>query len=173
MPLTMDPAQLLARGRTRETAIVRDRFGRWFDGGVPITHRGVVASFDGWIDRAPDGRFCLSNGLNWAFVRIEGAPYRVLSVTLGEPLTLNLTGGRREPLDATTLRLGEDDSLWCDVRDGRVPARFDNHALLQLADLIGEDEGGTFLRLGDGLVRPVRVADPLAGWDPSKGHVEA
>ncbi len=164
---------MLARGRSRETAIRRDRFGRWFDGDVPITHPGLVERFDGWIDRAPDGRYCLSNEVNWAFVSLEGPPYRVRSVTLGEPLMLELSGGRREALDPRTLRLGEDDSLWCDVRQGRVPARFDNHALLQLGDLIGEDEEGTFLRLGGQIVRPSRVPDPQAGWNPSKGHVEA
>lgn len=164
---------MLAPGRSRETAIRRDRFGRWYDGEVRITHPRLVDSFDAWIDRAPDGRFCLSNEINWAYVAIEGAPYRVRAITVGDSITLELSGGRREPLDPATLRLGEDDSLWCDVRQGRVPARFDNHALLQLGDLLEEDGEGTFLRLGGRIVRPCRVADPLAGWDPSKGHVEA
>lgn len=154
---------MLRRGYTRETAIRRDRRGRWFNGDERIEHPGVVRSFDGWIDRADDGRYCLRNAINWAYVAIEGPPYFVRSVRVVElGVVLALSGEGEELLDARTLRTGPDEALWCDVRAG-LPARFDPHAQQGLAALVDEDEAGVFLRIGDEAVRPPRVDDPLRG----------
>lgn len=165
---------MLQRGYTRETSIRRDRAGRWFDGDERITHENLVRSFEGWIDRAPDGRFCLQNDIHWVFVAIEGPPYFVRSVSLDEGgVTLHLSGERVEPLDPSTLRVGPEEALWCDVRDGRVPARFDNHATTQLAPLLVERGEAMALTIAGETIEPPRVEDPMAGWDPSRGHVES
>ncbi len=172
----MDPAEMLARGFTRETTITRNAAGQWFQGGQALEHAGVSASFDGWIDRAPDGRFCLINNINWAFVQIEGPPYFVRSAQLGEgAVTLHLSGGHVEPLDATTLRIDVQGALWCDVRDGRVPARFDNHAACQLEPLMVADDNdhGVAFAIGEDRYVPRMVDDPMAGWTPERGHVES
>ena len=165
---------MLKRGYTRETDIRRDRGGRWFDGDVPIEHDNLARSFARWIDRAPDGRFCLQNDIHWVYATIEGAPYFVRSVGVHpDRIELHLSGDRVETLDPSTLRIGPDDALWCDVREGRVPARFDNHATTQLADHLVQEDAETALTVGGTVIRPPRVADPFAGWDPSKGHVES
>lgn len=169
----MDPAELLKRGFTRETAIHRDRKGRWFDDGEPITHPRLVEKLDAWIDRAPDGRYCLSNEINWAFIEIEGPPYFVRSVRIEGSILLRLSGGLEETLDPHSLRLDPDDALWCDVRGGRVPARFDRHATHQLATLLDEDEEGPFFRIKDGKVRPPVMDDPMSTWTPARGHVDS
>jgi hypothetical protein len=74
---------------------------------------------------------------------------------------LRLSGERREPLDGKTLRQGPDGALYCDVREGRCPALFDNHAALQLGDLLGEDADGPYVDLPSGRVHPPIVGDPL------------
>lgn len=170
----MDPAELLRRGFTRETAVRRDRKGRWFDGDEPITHPRLVGKLDAWIDRAPDGRFCLSNDINWAFVEIEGAPYFVRGVRIADgEVLLRLSGGEEEILDPKTLRLDGHDALWCDVRGGRVPARFERTAMHQLAAVMEEDEEGPFFRIKASKVRPPVMADPMSTWSPERGHVES
>ena len=58
-----------------------------------------------------------------------------------------------------TLRQDTQGALWCDVRAGRCPARFENHATAALADCIGEDEQGVFLTLGGQVYRPRVVED--------------
>lgn len=156
----------MLQGRTRETKIRRDALGRWFDGDVPITHALLTQAFDAWIERAEDGRYCLKNDINWAYVTIEGAPVLVRAVELdGDRVTLRLSDGRSEPLDPATLREAEDGALHCQVRGGTLAARFDSHATLQLAPLIGEDERGTYLTLGGQRVRPPLAGDPL-DWRP-------
>lgn len=157
----MDPSALL-QGRTRETKIRRDKNGRWFNDGQLLEHSKLCRSFDSWIDRAEDGRFCLSNDINWAYVEIEGPAYFVRSVELSDQgVKLTLSGARHELLDGSTLRQGQDGALYCDVREGRCPALFDNHAALRLAELIGEDDAGTFVELPTGKVRPPVVDEPL------------
>ena len=158
----MDPSSIFA-GRTRETAIRRDARGRWWNGQDPIEHPNLVRRFDGWVDRAEDGRYCLSNDINWAYVAIEGPAYFVRSVVV-EPdgVLLRLSGDREERLDPSTLRRGEDGALYCDVREGRCPARFDNHATAQLLERVQEDAEGVFLDLPTGRVRPEVVPDPLS-----------
>jgi hypothetical protein len=150
-------------GRTRETDIRRDAARRWWKGAERIDHPNLVRSFDGWVDRAEDGRFCLKNDVNWAYIALEGPAYVVMSVRLhADGVTLRLSGDRTEELVASSLRQDEHGALWCDVREGRCPARFENHATNALAGLLDEDERGVVLRVGGRLCRPALVADGAA-----------
>jgi len=173
----MDAGSLLA-GRTRETRIRRDAAGRWYDGDDRITHAGVTAALDGYIDLAEDGRFALRNEINWAYAAIEGPPYFVRSVTLeNEAVTLHLSGGRTEPLDPSTLAQDEDGALYGRVtgppggcREHALLARFDNHAAAALAPLLDEDEIGVYVRLAGRRVRPPLLR--RAGGASSPGDSE-
>lgn len=161
----MDPSQLISgalEGRTRETEIRRDGQGRWWNGADPIDHPNLVRAFESWIDVADDGRFCLRNDINWAYVDIEGPPVFVRGVEVaGGVATLYLSGGGEDELDPRTLRQGPDDALYCDVRGGRLVARFTREAAQGLSEILDEDEAGVFLRLGGERVRPPTVDDPL------------
>jgi len=158
----MDPAQFL-QGRTRETQIRRDAGGRWFNGEDRISHPNLTRSFDAWIDRAEDGRFCLSNSINWAYVEIEGPAYFVKDVEVSEDgIRLRLSGDVSESLDPASLHQGPDGALWCAVREGRCPARFDNHAVSKMSDWIGEDDHGVYVSIAGEKIRPPEVADPLS-----------
>jgi hypothetical protein len=158
----MDPAQFL-QGRTRETEIRRDASGRWFNGEDRIEHPKLARSFDSWVDRAEDGRFCLSNSINWAYVEIEGPAYFVKDVEVNaEGIELHLSGDLQERLDPSSLAQGPEGALWCVVRDGRCPARFDNHAVSKMSGSIGEDEEGVYVRIGGQKVHPPELSDPLS-----------
>lgn len=165
----MDPSELL-QGRTRETSIYRDAQGRWFQDGEPLEHENLVRSFEGWIERAEDGRYCLKNDINWAYFTLEGAPYFVRHARVdADRVVMELSGGLSEVLDVTTLRQGPDGALYCSVR-GDLPARFDRHVLTQLEDHVGEDEQGPFLLVSSQRVRPRVVTDPL--YQPTGRDVE-
>jgi hypothetical protein len=160
----MDP-RAVSQGFTRETSIRRDARGRWFNGDDRIDHPTLAEAFDGWIDRASDGRYCLSNEVNWAYIEVEGPPYFVRQVRSreGGGLDLVLSGGRVERLAPETLRQGPDGELFCDVRDGRLAARFDRHALQQLAELAAaEDDDGPYLVLAGRRWDPPTVQQPLS-----------
>ena len=158
----MDPAQFL-QGRSRETQIRRDARGRWFNGEDRISHPNLVRSFDAWVDRAEDGRFCLSNSINWAYVEIDGPAYFVKDVEASDDgIRLLLSGDWSEALDPRSLRQGPEGALWCAVRGGRCPARFDNHAVSKMSDLIGEDDAGVYVSIAGAKVHPPEIADPLS-----------
>ncbi|MDW8361930.1 MAG: DUF1285 domain-containing protein [Myxococcales bacterium] len=157
-----DPADWLARGLSRETRLRRDRDGRWWDGDRRVEHPGVARAFDAWIDRAPDGRYCLRNAIHWVYVTVEGAPIDVRAVH-PQPdgsFLLTLSDGRHEPLDPATLRLDGDGALWCDVRGGSMPARFDRHAMVGLEPWLEDSDGGPVLRLGSRRLALTVVDDP-------------
>ena len=158
----MDPNQLLF-GKSRETTIRRDDQGRWYADGELLEHPKLVRAFDRWLERAEDGRYCLKNDINWAYVAIEGPPLFVRTVTLpssGLPL-LTLSDDRTEPLAPSSLRQGPDGALYCDARGGSFAARFDRHAMQQLESLLREDDQGVYLLLQNERIRPRVVADPL------------
>jgi uncharacterized protein len=149
-------------GLSRETTIRRTADGKWFQGDDAIDNEKLARAFDRWIERAEDGRYCLKNDINWAYFTLEGAPYFVRSVQLtGSAAELLLSNDQRVPLDFETLREGPDGALYCDVH-GDMPARFDSHAAVQLGGLLEEDDKGPYFRVGETLVRPPRLDDPLA-----------
>lgn len=157
----MDPAALL-QGRTRETTIARDAEGRWSQDGIALSHPNLARSFDNWVARAEDGRYCLKNDINWAYVTIEGAPVfvRAVSVQSGVP-QLVLSTGNVEPLNGETLRLGaKDGALYCDV-SGSLTARFDRTAQTHLESLLGEDEEGVYVAWSGRKYRPAVVDEPI------------
>ena len=158
----METAQI-PEGRSRETKIRRDAEGKWFNDGVPITHPSLVRAFDCWLELAPDGRTCLRNSINWAYVTVEGAPRFVRRVVVGardSETQLYLSNETVVPLAIETLRQGPDGALYCDV-PGPMVARFDRAAMMGLLDHIAEDERGLLLRFGEREVRPPVVSDPL------------
>ena len=159
----MEPASFLG-GLTRETTIRRDALGRWFHEGEPLDHPNLTRAFDRWVERAEDGRYCLKNDINWAYITLEGPPLFVRTVRIEDSgaVFVFLSDDREEPLDASTLRQAADGALYCDARGGTMAARFDRHAMQQLEGLLGEDTEGVYLALGRGQrVRPKLVHDPL------------
>lgn len=163
-----DPHEVLPAGRSRETRIRRDARGRWWNGEDEITHPMLVRAFDAWIEKTDDGRYCLKNDINWAYVTIEGAPIDVRACRLEREggrvvaCRLALSDGREEALALETLReSATDDALYCDVRGGALPARFDTHAALQLEDALVETEHGLAIQIGARSFVPPRVEDPL------------
>jgi hypothetical protein len=158
----MDPAGFL-QGRSRETTIRRDADGTWYQDGQPLEHPNLCRSFDRWVERAADGRYCLKNDINWAYITLEGAPFFVRSVRVeGERVWLRLSDDSEQLLDGASLRLGPDGALYCDVRDGSMVARFDRHAMTQLEPVIAQDDEGVYLALAGARVRPPEVEEPLS-----------
>ncbi len=158
-------AWLARMGYSRQTRLWRDAAGRWFDGEQPIEHVGLCRAFDGWVDRAPDGRPCLRNAIHWVYVRIEG-PYYFVQGLRFEPdgaVRLLLSGGREAPLRPETLREAREGGLWCSVFETALPARFDVESAQRLVERCGRLVGDRLLlRIGrwEGEV-PV-LDDPLA-----------
>lgn len=169
----MDPTMFLT-GRTRETAIERDAKGQWFHEGAPLTHPNLVRSFNAWLSRAEDGRYCLSNDINWAYIALSGPPHFVRSVRIDgfgaedsdapgkrAQVWLTLSSGRSEWLRPETLRQGRDGALYCDVGPEPLTARLDNAAAAGLASLLGEDDQGVYIQVSGQRWYPPVTDNPI------------
>lgn len=147
-------------GLSRETTIRRSADGKWSHDGDPLDNEKLSRAFDRWIERAEDGRWCLKNDINWAYITLEGAPFFVRSVRLdGERATLRLSNDREAQLDFHSLREGPDGVLYCSALG--EAARFESYAAVQLGALLEEDERGPYFLQGGERVRPPRREDPL------------
>ena len=159
----MDEALLKARGWSRETKIRRDRRGNWFEDDVLIEHPGVKKAFDSWVQRAPDGRYCLKNSIHWVYVELEGPPVFVRRARVLESgIELSLSNGTREHLNPDCLRQSVEGELYCDVNDDELPALFDSNAMADMIDIIDSDEKGFFILVGE-----TRVYPPVTEKEPS------
>ena len=155
-------------GRSRESRIVLDERGRFFNDGVPIDHSGLATAFASWIELHPDdGRFILTNGYDWTYFRVVDAPFLVTHVEgSADGLAVRLSDGSEERLDPDGVALdlappgsapelsspgtdglvADDDEavevLYARVKGGRFEARFTPRAQAQLVDFLVETEGG-------------------------------
>jgi len=137
---------------SRETHIRLDRDGVFWSQGERLAHPGLQRAFSRWIDVDPDtGRYILKNDINWAYLTVDDAPYQVRGIDANGALTLS--DETVEPLDARTLRIDDDDVPYCDVKGGRMPARFAKAAAFALLDRARVD--GDDVYYGDAKIRRV------------------
>jgi uncharacterized protein len=147
---------------SRESTIRRDAFGTWYHEGVAVENEAIARAFDRWIDVAEDGRYRLKNAINWVYVEIEGAPIIVRTVDFeGDRVSLHLSDATIEQLRPETLRQDRHGALYCDVRNGTLPAQFSRAAHALLAPLVGEEDGRPYLEIGGARVMPPIVDEPL------------
>ena len=132
-------------GRSRESTIRLDREGRFLHDGELVTHRSMARAFASWIARHPDdGRFILTNGWDWTYFTVEGAPFFVEGVREGpDGPILVLFDGSEEPLEPARLRLDDDGIFSTRVKGGAFDARFLRNAQLELAPWLEEDSDGS------------------------------
>jgi hypothetical protein len=150
-------------GLSRETRIRIDRDGRFWNEESPITHEALARSLAGWVDVDPDsGRYILKNSVNWAFVTVEDAPLVVKSFDKNAA-EVTISDGTTEPLDVATLRLDADDVPYCDVRGGKLPARFSRSAAYALLEDAKVEDDGRVLVAGREVRRVARGAGGQRG----------
>lgn len=139
-------------GRSRESEIVLDREGQFYDHGLPVEHPAMAAAFHTWIDRHPDdGRYILNNGYDWTYFRVEDVPFRIEGVSpLGSGLEVSLDDGSREPLTGPVW-CGAEGVLYARVKGGRFDARFARDVQADLGRFLAEGPSGVSLPgpLGD------------------------
>ncbi|HKA90833.1 MAG TPA: hypothetical protein VKE22_24390 [Haliangiales bacterium] len=129
---------------SRETRIRLDRDGVFWSEGQRLGHPGLQRAFARWIDVDPEtGRYILKNDVNWAFLTVDDAPYVVRGIDANGLLALS--DDSVEPLDPATLRIDDDDVPYCDVKGGRMPARFAHAAAFALLDRARVGPDGVYL----------------------------
>ena len=141
----------------RRSGIRIDREGQFIHEGEPVRHEGLRSALFRWLDRLDDGRYVLRlDERRFAYIDVDDTPLVVRALRLndgdgggatGSTVTLQLSDGSDEPLDASTLTVDDRGVLRCWVRGGRIEARLATSAAAVLADRIIETAKGPALAL--------------------------
>jgi uncharacterized protein len=116
-----------------------DADGVWYDGGVEITHAGILANLRSSLRRDDAGYFIQTRVR--IPVRVDDVPLLVIRLERREDsLRVWLNDGEEETVDPATIRVRADDVPYCVVKGGAFEARFTRAAAFQLLALAEYDE---------------------------------
>lgn len=143
-----------------------DKEGRWYHQGAEMIHREFIRLFYQNMVLDSKGRYLI----NWAgqhcYVEVEDTAFVVRRVTCEEGnqgrahrIELRLSDDTSEALRPDSLYVGKEDILYCTVKSGVFPARFNRAAYYQLAEYIEEDGNNYCLAL-NGRKYNIRTDDP-------------
>lgn len=127
-----------------------DQDGKFWHKGAEIFRENILEIFFDNVRLDEQGRYvivwqdkpCYVDVADTFFVvwRVEDDASGAIMVTLND--------GRSEPLSPDTLTMGEDNVIYCRVKDGRFPARFARKAYYQLAEKLVQEDDRFFLEQG-------------------------
>ncbi len=119
----------------KEIKLTIDKEGRWFYQDEEITHRRTYLLFNKNLIRDENGQIKVRLGQEECLVEPEDAPFVVKSLdfNLGadgrlKSITLILNDESREELIPETLFIGQENVLYCLVRQRTFTARFSRNA---------------------------------------------
>jgi hypothetical protein len=149
------PVRRALEGGATLERIELDAEGEWRHAGEPFTNPNLIALFHRSIvrtgTRTTGGTYLLSIPPFSYPILVADTPRFVRHARLGEDrVTLVLSDGSEEPLDASTLAYVKDRGLYCRVGTERWPARFLRPAYYALAEQIAEEGGAFYLDLPSG-----------------------
>ncbi len=127
--------------------------GWWYANDERIQNQRINTLFSQCLHQTEAGSYEIVIGRDRADVEIEDTPYVVTQVTgySNQGLIVRLNDKSEEALAPQTLSIGDNDVLYCRVKDQAHPARFLRSAYYQLTEYIHQDEksGEFVLRTGE------------------------
>ena len=139
----------LSEGDLSPCGIFIDREGDWYHRGSRMHRSDIVGLLCQHMKRdVSTGLYLIQLGKQRCYLEVEDAPLVISRVTQqqegdetgGEHLLLSIKHLEPpEPLDPTSLWVGKENVLYCEVLEDRFPARFSRPAYYQLAEFIHED----------------------------------
>jgi hypothetical protein len=131
-----------------------DKEGRWYHEGAEMIRRDFIRLFYRKMELDSEGRYVINwNGERcWvdvedtAFV-VRRAVYQDGERTGNARFVLNLSDDTEEELMPDTLCVGQDNVLYCRVKNRLFPARFNRASYYQLAEYIEEENASYYLTL--------------------------
>jgi len=143
-------------------SILINKEGRWFHKGLEMIRRDFIRMFYQHMEMDSKGRYIITMAGDQCYVEVEDTPFVVWRTVVsndnlnGARFSLYLSDDNAEDLDPETLEVGDGNILYCKVRKGSFPARFNRPAYYQLAKYI-EEENGNFLLPVSGRKYPIRT----------------
>ncbi len=128
-----------------------DRDGKFWHKGAEIFRENILEIFFDNVTLDEQGRYVIVWQDKPCYVDVADTFFVVWRVNADDSgtLVLTLNDGRSEPLMPDTLKMGEDNVIYCRVKDKKFPARFARKAYYQLAEKLVQ-EGDRFFLDQDG-----------------------
>jgi len=146
-----------------------DKDGQWFHEGVEMVRRDFVQAFYRQMELDDGGRYTIFWGGKRCYVDVEDTAFVVkrvshLTIKSGKQteFRLSLSDDTEEELMPDTLYMGKDNVLYCRVKKGAFPARFNRAAYYQLAVHV-EAKGEDYFLPVNGIAFTIRSKDPQEG----------
>ena len=122
------------------------RDGNWYSDNEPIENERIALLFSKSIRRDQNGNYFLQVADERAPITVEDTPYVIKRIDEdghgGFVITTNDEAS--EPLDPSTLEIGDRDVLYCRVKGGAFRGRFLRSAYYHLAEHFISDDGESF-----------------------------
>ena len=132
-----------------------DKEGVWRHEGVEMIRRDFIRMFYENMEMDSDGRYVINWGGKRCYVEVADTAFVVRNVAYeedvkGRPerLILSLSDDSKEDLMPETLYVGDENVMYCRVKGGAFPARFNRAAYYELVRRIKEKNGIFYLPLG-------------------------
>jgi hypothetical protein len=131
-----------------------DKEGRWYHKGAEMIHRDFIRLFYRNMELDSEGRYVINWNRERCWVEVEDTAFVVRRVvyedgdrTGNARFVLNLSDDTEEELMPDTIFIGDDNVLYCKVKNRVFPARFNRAAYYQLAGYIEEENDSYYLAL--------------------------
>jgi hypothetical protein len=140
------------------------RDGNWYSDEERIDNQRIALLFSKSIRPNPDGSYYLQVAEERASITVEDTPYVVKTIQddKGGGIILVTNDDEREPLDPTTLEVGDENVLYCRVKGGQFRARFLRSAYYHLTSALIAEDGDRVSIVVDGRRYPIRIAPSAA-----------
>ena len=131
-----------------------DRNGKWFHKGIEMIHGDILNEFYKSLTIDSCGEYLIIMGEEKCLVEVEDTPFIITRVAFDkteisteEQILLYVIDDTREILDPVTLIVGDENILYCRIKNNKFKARFSRAAYYQLASRIKEEGDKYYLPL--------------------------
>ncbi|MCF8033334.1 MAG: DUF1285 domain-containing protein [Desulfarculaceae bacterium] len=122
--------------------------GQMSSAGRPMVHPTIIQLIYDSV-RLEDGHYVVTIDGKSCELEVADTFFVVSRVAFTDQgATLSLNDGTSEPLDPSTLKMGDNEIIYCTVKNGAFPARLLRQAYYQLAEKIVEEGEGFALEMG-------------------------
>lgn len=140
---------------TEPSGITVDEEGNWFYRGNPIIREDILKLFYDHIRFIPDLGYVIEWQKALHPITVVDTPFVITRIDAERDgrnintvwLTLKHIP-EQEPLNPSTLFIGQHNILYCRIQNGAFIARFLRPAYYQLAELVEEEKGKFFIEVG-------------------------
>jgi hypothetical protein len=126
-----------------------DKDGIWYYNGAHMFRKEILSIFFQNLRIDECGRYLIELGPERCYLHVEDTAFVVAAVYKinlpcngREQIDVLLNDDSCEKLETNSLYTGEDNVLYCRVKEGRFTARFSRNSYYQLAEFIEQSENG-------------------------------